>query len=130
MLLGLGVNRGGMMAWKSGQSSSADLRGRVRAAIDGGLSAKMVAARFQVSVSYIYKALGRRDATGEIQFGAFKNQIEYQNAGAGINNAMKKEVLAAIDPSALTGKTVSVVGAFTLVNPKNWLVTPVELKVQ
>ena len=71
-----------------------------------------------------------RDATGEIQFGAFKNQIEYQNAGAGINNAMKKEVLAAIDPSALTGKTVSVVGAFTLVNPKNWLVTPVELKVQ
>lgn len=71
-----------------------------------------------------------RDATGEIQFGAFKNQIEYQNAGAGINNAMKKEVLAAVDTSALAGKTVSVVGAFTLVNPKNWLVTPVELKVQ
>ena len=71
-----------------------------------------------------------RDATGEIQFGAFKNQIEYQNAGAGINNAMKKEVLAGIDTASLSGKTVSVVGAFTLVNPKNWLVTPVELKVQ
>ena len=71
-----------------------------------------------------------RDATGEIQFGAFKNQIEYQNAGAGINNAMKKEVLGGIDAASLSGKTVSVVGAFTLVNPKNWLVTPVELKVQ
>ena len=33
-------------------------------------------------------------------------------------------------PRALPGKTVSVVGAFTLVNPKNWLVTPVEIAVQ
>jgi predicted lipoprotein len=71
-----------------------------------------------------------RDATGEIKFGDFKNQIEYQNAGAAINNAMKSEVLAGIDTASLPGKTVSVVGAFTLVNPKNWLVTPVEITVQ
>ncbi|MFO1074703.1 MAG: DUF2291 domain-containing protein [Geminicoccaceae bacterium] len=70
-----------------------------------------------------------RDATGEIQFGQFKNQIEYQNAGAGINNAMKQAVLAKLDSSALAGRTVHVVGAFTLVNPKNWLVTPVRLDV-
>jgi predicted lipoprotein len=71
-----------------------------------------------------------RDATGEIKFGDFKNQIEYQNAGAAINNAMKEQVLAGIDNSALTGKSIEVTGAFTLINPKNWLVTPVELKVQ
>jgi predicted lipoprotein len=71
-----------------------------------------------------------RDATGEIKFGQFTNQIEYQNAGSALNNQMKKEVLAGLDNSALTGKTVSVTGAFTLVNPKNWLVTPVEFKVQ
>ncbi|MFO1207766.1 MAG: DUF2291 domain-containing protein [Amaricoccus sp.] len=71
-----------------------------------------------------------RDATGEIAFGHFKNQIEYQNAGAAINNEMKKQVLAGLDTSALTGKTISVTGAFTLVNPKNWLVTPVEISVQ
>ena len=59
-----------------------------------------------------------RDATGEIKFGEFKNQIEYQNAGSAINNAMKKQVLAGIDTSALPGKTISVVGAFTLVNPE------------
>ena len=35
-----------------------------------------------------------RDATGEIEFGHFTNQIEYQNAGAAINNEMKKQVLA------------------------------------
>ena len=71
-----------------------------------------------------------RDATGEIEFGHFTNQIEYQNAGAAINNEMKKQVLASVDTSTLKDKTISVVGAFTLVNPKNWLVTPVELKVQ
>jgi predicted lipoprotein len=71
-----------------------------------------------------------RDATGEIKFGDFKNQIEYQNAGAAINDAMKTAVLAGVDTASLQGKTVSVVGAFTLVNPKNWLVTPVEITVQ
>lgn len=55
------------MLWKSGQSYSADLRSRVLAAVDGGLPAREVAARFQVSVSYIYKALGRRAATGEVE---------------------------------------------------------------
>jgi transposase len=55
------------MAWKSGQSYSADLRGRVLAAVDGGGSAKAVARLFRVSVSYIYKALARRRATGETE---------------------------------------------------------------
>lgn len=71
-----------------------------------------------------------RDATGQIEFGQFKNQIEYQDAGSAINNEVKKVVLAGIDPSALNGKTVTVIGAFKLVNPKNWIVTPVRLDVK
>ncbi|MGN6550080.1 MAG: DUF2291 family protein [Pararhizobium sp.] len=71
-----------------------------------------------------------RDATGTIKFGQFKNQIEYQNAGSALNNAVKKQVLSKVDTKKLTGKTVSVTGAFTLINPKNWLVTPVRLSVQ
>jgi predicted lipoprotein len=71
-----------------------------------------------------------RDATGEILFGQFKNQIEYQNAGSAINNAMKAQVLADLDTSDLTGKTVAVTGVFTLINPKSWLVTPVQLEVR
>ena len=55
------------MAWKSGQSYSGDLRSRVLAAIDGGSPAKATARLFQVSVSYIYKALARREATGETE---------------------------------------------------------------
>ncbi|WP_075180936.1 DUF2291 family protein [Pantoea sp. 1.19] len=71
-----------------------------------------------------------RDATGTIQFGDFKNQIEYQNAGAAINQAMKRAVLETLDSEALPGKTVKVVGVFRLLNPNSWLVTPVRIDVQ
>ncbi len=71
-----------------------------------------------------------RDATGTISFGQFTNQIEYQNAGSAINNEVKKQVLAKLDPDQLTGKTLSVVGVFQLINPKNWLVTPVQVEVK
>jgi predicted lipoprotein len=71
-----------------------------------------------------------RDATGTITFGQFVNQIEYQNAGSALNNAMKKAVLAKLDTSKLTGKKITVVGVFELINPNNWFVTPVMLSVQ
>jgi predicted lipoprotein len=71
-----------------------------------------------------------RDATGAIAFGQFVNQIDYQNAGSALNKEMKKQVLAKIDASKLTGKTIAVVGAFKLINPNSWLVTPVKLDVQ
>lgn len=71
-----------------------------------------------------------RDAPGDIEFGKFKNQIEYQNAGSGINRAMKKAVLDPIDTANLNGKTIAVVGVFRMINPKNWLITPVKVSVQ
>ena len=71
-----------------------------------------------------------RDAPGDIAFGSFKNQIEYQDAGSGINRAMKAAVLDGIDTANLTGKTVTITGAFRLINPKNWMITPVEVSVQ
>jgi transposase len=52
------------MTWRSGQAYSQDLRERVLAAVDGGLRVREVAPLFRVSISYIYKALARRAATG------------------------------------------------------------------
>jgi predicted lipoprotein len=70
-----------------------------------------------------------RDATGTITFSQFKNQIEYQNAGAALNKQMKKDVLSKIEGTKLTGKTISVVGVFLSSDPGNWLVTPVKMDV-
>ncbi|WP_298860377.1 DUF2291 family protein [uncultured Microbacterium sp.] len=71
-----------------------------------------------------------RDATGDIKFGQFTNQIDYQNAAAAINEELKKKVLSDIDAASLQGKTIEVTGAFTLINPKSWLVTPVAVSVK
>jgi transposase len=56
-----------LMTWRTGQAYSQDLRDRVLAAVDGGLRVREVAPLFRVSVSYIYKALERRKATGQTQ---------------------------------------------------------------
>ena len=69
------------MAWKSGQRYSTDLRSRVLAAIDGGSPAKVTAQLFQVSVSYIDKALARRRATGETEARPQRNRQTLKLAG-------------------------------------------------
>ena len=71
-----------------------------------------------------------RDASGTIQFGDFTNQIEYQNAGAALNRAMKNSVLEKLDRDTLPGKTVEVIGVFRLLNASNWLITPVSVEVK
>ena len=68
------------MAWRSGQSYSADLRERVLAAVDGGLPAMAAAERFGVSLSYIYKALTRRRVSGETTARLQRNQQEFKLA--------------------------------------------------
>lgn len=71
-----------------------------------------------------------RDATGTLDFGQFTNQIEFQDAGSALNEEMKVQVLDPIDVDSLEGSTVTVIGAFTAINPQGWLVTPVSLEVQ
>ena len=70
-----------------------------------------------------------RDATGTVDFGQFTNQIEYQDAGSALNNEVKSQVIGELDREKLPGKTIEVVGAFQLINPANWMVTPVHFKV-
>ncbi|NKX49921.1 DUF2291 domain-containing protein [Arthrobacter deserti] len=70
-----------------------------------------------------------RDATGQVQFSQFKNQIDFQDVGAELNNQVKDKVLAGGDAASLAGKEVSVVGAFSIVNPAAYIITPVQIEV-
>ncbi|MGY0399881.1 MAG: DUF2291 family protein [Ostreibacterium sp.] len=70
-----------------------------------------------------------RDATGKINFSQFKNQIEYQNAAAALNNEMKTQIFSTTKHHKLDGKHIAVVGVFKLINPDNWLITPVKLNI-
>jgi predicted lipoprotein len=93
----------------------------------GGVPADI---RIRVQTGPAINGTDLRDVTGDIAFGSFKNQIEFQDAGSGINRAMKAAVLDGIDAASLPGKTMEVTGAFRLINPKNWLITPVKVVVK
>ena len=73
-----------------------DLRSRVLAAIDGGGSATATAQLFQVSVSYIYKALARREATGETEARPQRNRqtlkLEDHHAAIAAEVALRPDV--------------------------------------
>jgi transposase len=56
---------GGEMNWRRGQAYAQHLRDRVLAAVDRGMEVYQAAPLFQVSVSWIYKALARRRDSGE-----------------------------------------------------------------
>ena len=103
---------GAAMVWRRGQSYSEDLRARVLAAVDGGMAARAVAELFRVSVSYIYKALGRR-ATGD---------VTAHKSGGG-----PKPKLAAYD-EALRAQ-VAQKGDITLIELQAWLAGDHAVKV-
>jgi transposase len=63
------------MGWRSGQPYSGDLRERVLAAVDDDQKVRHVATLFRVSVSYIYKAVGRRRSTGETAIRANRGRL-------------------------------------------------------
>lgn len=71
-----------------------------------------------------------RDATGDVQLGSFENQIQYQDAGAAINDQVKALITSKGGADALQGKTVQVGGVTTIINPQSWNVTPATLQVQ
>lgn len=70
-----------------------------------------------------------RDVTGDITLNNFQNQIQFQDAGSAINNQLKTE-LNSVNAQSLTGKTIQVYGAFTLINPQQWNVTPSRITVE
>jgi predicted lipoprotein len=69
-----------------------------------------------------------RDGVGFIEFGQFTNQVEYAAAATALNEQVKKQVLADIDPATLEGKRVSFVGAFSIITPDVVTITPVKLE--
>ncbi len=69
-----------------------------------------------------------RDATGEVSFGQFVNQVEFADAATALNNEVKTRVLADVDPASLTGKRVRFTGAFSYLAPGVITIMPVRLE--
>ena len=69
-----------------------------------------------------------RDAAGFIEFGQFTNQVEYAAAATALNEQVKQQVLAGVDPAALDGQRVSFTGAFSSLTPDVITITPIKLE--
>jgi predicted lipoprotein len=69
-----------------------------------------------------------RDATGEIKFGQFVNQVEFADAATALNNEVKAKVLKNLDAASLKGERVRFVGAFTYLAPTVVTIAPVQLE--
>lgn len=71
-----------------------------------------------------------RDVTGLVRFGMFVNQLGYQDAGTKLNDKVRDNVLAQFDPiTDLEGKTLRIVGAFSLFNTRNYIIMPISIEV-
>lgn len=81
-----------------------------------------------IAIGPVFLGTALRDAVGFINFGEFPNQIEYANVATALNNQVRDTVVPA-DPAAAKGKKVTFAGAFQVLDPKNVVVTPVQLEV-
>lgn len=70
-----------------------------------------------------------RDVTGLVSFNQFDNQLAYQDSGTKLNDKVRELVLSKIDKTTLTGKRLTITGAFSLFNPKQYSIVPVAIEV-
>jgi predicted lipoprotein len=83
----------------------------------------------QVVTGPVIAGTALRDAVKFIKFSDFTNQLDYADAGTGLNDKVKTEVLAKVDAKDLVGKKVDFAGAFSLVAPGVVTVVPTQLAV-
>lgn len=83
----------------------------------------------QVQIGPALNGTALRDVTGTVSFNEFTNQLEFQEVATEFNNRVRDGALAGLDPTTLAGRTVSVVGAYTRVNPALVSVVPVSFEV-
>jgi predicted lipoprotein len=84
--------------------------------------------KVQVVTGQVIAGTALRDGLGFINFSDFTNQLDYADAATELNNRVKSDVLAKVDPASLKGKKVNVEGAFSLVTPSQILIVPTKLE--
>lgn len=84
----------------------------------------------KVQIGPALRGTALRDTLDFVNFNEFKNQIEWAQFGKAFNEKANTAFLSAVPRDGITGKTVTVVGAFPLPSGNDLpLVTPSELTV-
>lgn len=71
-----------------------------------------------------------RDVTGQMSFGDFANQTEYQSVANEFKRIVQEEVLGSIELDGLVGRTIDVMGAWLTGGPPDtYIIQPVAVEV-
>ena len=82
-----------------------------------------------VPISTVLNGGPIRDALGNVQFGDVPDQIAFQSVAQEIKALVKSQVLEPTNPTSLTGKTVTVYGAWKSGGPKStFIVQPTSIE--
>jgi predicted lipoprotein len=85
--------------------------------------------KIALQIGPVVRGTALRDATGAAPFDQFSNQLDYADVSKEMNSRAVKTAFAGVDPSSLSGKTITFFGAFTF-DPRSKgpvLVTPVKV---
>ena len=86
--------------------------------------------KIALQIGPVVRGTALRDATGAAPFDQFSNQLDYADVSKEMNSRAVKTAFAGIDPSSLSGKTITFFGAFTF-DPRSkgpLLITPVRVE--
>ena len=85
--------------------------------------------KIALQIGPVVRGTALRDATGAAPFDQFSNQLDYADVSKEMNIRAVKTAFAGVDPSSLSGKTITFFGAFTF-DPRSkgpLLINPVRI---
>jgi predicted lipoprotein len=86
-------------------------------------------AQIALAVGPVIRGDAVRDGVGFIQFNDFVNQMDFAAVSRALKERVTQDVLAPLDLESLVGKQLRIVGAFTLTNPADIVIAPVQIEV-
>lgn len=84
----------------------------------------------RIPLGLALNGLPLRDATGQIHFGDFTNQTDYQDVANAFQAISRQDVLGKITPADLKGKQITVIGAIASGGPAHaYSINPAKIEV-
>ena len=84
----------------------------------------------KLQIGTVYKGSAVRDNLSFIKYEDYTNQVDWAKISQSIHEVIDRDVVKTLDLGAITGKTISFVGAFSVDKKTEILVTPIEIVVK
>ncbi len=84
----------------------------------------------KLQIGSVYKGSAVRDSLDSIKYEDYKNQVDWAKISQSIHDVINTTIIQKLNLDHAAGQEVSFVGCFSVDNPEELLITPVELTVK